>query len=341
MCRLSGLRRRGRAEAGLRATRRRRARSTRRCRRRSTRSCCGRWQRSPPIALPPLTTSCGRWTTPKPSRGRWRHGLVRADGPGRSCGRGSWRGGSCGGRHSGGRGATAAERRRLLDPPPALAHLLACVLTRTDKVAVPPVIEKTEMAAENILHDAGFEVLPQTVENCSDPQTVVDERSPGRDAGRQGLDGDDSRQPGTEGAGPRRVRPSGRQGREGAERQEPLPKQRDAHSDSVAGGRVVRTEPAAGTDVDCHQGDDAGLTRGEDGAGARRRGPRLHGCEVGARGPRVHRQRGQQGRRRARGRGNRAAAGPRHRVGTGQGRDDRRLHRRGGGARSGRHRAAQ
>jgi beta-lactam-binding protein with PASTA domain/tRNA A-37 threonylcarbamoyl transferase component Bud32 len=127
----------------------------------------------------------------------------------------------------------------------------AFALTRPERVTVPAVIEKPRSEAESLLRNRGFEVSVATAEFCAAPNTVTDQNPP---AGTEVDEG--SRVTITVSLGFDVAVPQTR-GMEVAEATRRLQQEdlivdaRERPSKGVRPGRVIGTEPPAGTQVEC------------------------------------------------------------------------------------------
>ena len=161
-----------------------------------------------------------------------------------------------------------ASRRRKLIALAIVAALIAAVavfaLTRSEQVRVPTVIGESRAEATEILEDAGFEVLPSTFESCDEPQTVS-EQDPA--AGSQADEGSTVEISVSLGL---RVAVPDVAGKPLAEATKILQdadlqvEERRTFSDSVAAGRVVRTDPPVGEKVECQTAVTVFASKGRD-----------------------------------------------------------------------------
>jgi eukaryotic-like serine/threonine-protein kinase len=160
------------------------------------------------------------------------------------------------------------KRRRKLIALGIVAALIAAVavyaLTRSEQVRVPTVIGESLEDATQTLEDAGFEVLPSTFESCDEPQTVSEQ-----DPAAGSLADDGSTVEISVSLGLRVAVPDVRGEALGdatriLAREELRTRERRAFSDSVADGRVIRTEPASGEEVECQSTVTVVVSRGQE-----------------------------------------------------------------------------
>jgi beta-lactam-binding protein with PASTA domain/predicted Ser/Thr protein kinase len=147
------------------------------------------------------------------------------------------------------------SRRNRLIALGVVAALIAAVavwaLTRPAQVTVPPVTGKSQAEATQILEDAGFDVRPMTFESCKEPQTVAEQDPRAGSEDDEGSTVDISVSLGLRVTIPDVVgKPMDKATRilQNAELQVD---ERETFSDSVSAGRVVRTEPPTGDQVEC------------------------------------------------------------------------------------------
>ena len=143
-----------------------------------------------------------------------------------------------------------------------IAGLIIFALTRSEQVRVPTVIGETQSEATRILEDAGFEVLPSNFESCDEPQTVVEQDPRAGSEADEGSTVEISISLGLRVAVPN---VSGMPLDKAAERlsdAELQVEERKEFSDSVESGRVVRTSPPAGDQVDCQTAVDVFVSKG-------------------------------------------------------------------------------
>ena len=146
-------------------------------------------------------------------------------------------------------------RRRKLIALGIVAALIAAVvvfaLTRSEQVNVPTVIGETQEDATRILEQAGFDVLPSTFESCDEPQTVAEQDPRAGSTVDEGSTVEISVSLGLRVAVPDvRGKPLADATRIISEA-ELRSDDRRTFSESVAAGRVVRTEPPVGEEVMC------------------------------------------------------------------------------------------
>jgi eukaryotic-like serine/threonine-protein kinase len=160
------------------------------------------------------------------------------------------------------------KRRRKLIALGVIAALIAAVivfaLTRSEQVRVPTVIGESEDDATQILEDAGFDVTDNNFESCEEAGTVTEQDPAAGSSADKGSTVEISVSLGLTVRVPDVVgKPSGEAtqilGRDQLQVQE-----RRVFSDSVANGRVVRTNPGAGQEIDCEGTVTLFVSRGQD-----------------------------------------------------------------------------
>ena len=168
-------------------------------------------------------------------------------------------------------GGTAIRAAVVADPAPEddpgrrklialaiLALLLAAVgafaLTRSEQVRVPSVIGESQSDAEATLEEAGFDVAANNFESCDEPETVSEQNPPAGANADEGSTVEIFVSLGMQVAIPSRG-VVGETERDAVERLRDQNLQvRPSHevfSNDVEPGRVVRTQPAAGSQVEC------------------------------------------------------------------------------------------
>lgn len=145
------------------------------------------------------------------------------------------------------------RRRAIVLAILALAAIAVAVfaLTRSEQVAVPSVIDRSQAEATSILERRGFEVSPRVVENCAEDGTVIEQQPQG------GSDaGDGSTVTITVSIGQEVQVPSVQgqplaSARSAISDEELLVRTRERASTNVAAGRVIRSDPGSGEVADC------------------------------------------------------------------------------------------
>ncbi len=148
-----------------------------------------------------------------------------------------------------------SSRRKKLIALAVVGALIAAVvvfaLTRSKQVTVPTVIGESQEDATRILEDEGFDVLPSNFESCDEPLTVAEQDPPAGEEADEGSTVEISISLGLSVPVPN---VSGRPVADASERLRSAqlqPDDREVFDDRVAEGRVVRTEPPAGEQVEC------------------------------------------------------------------------------------------
>jgi serine/threonine-protein kinase len=134
-----------------------------------------------------------------------------------------------------------------------LAALAAWALTRSEQVRVPTVIGDAQGSARQTLEDAGFDVVATEFESCDDQGTVQEQNPPAGSMADEGSDVEIVVSLGMEVAIPSR----GVTGEPAADATKRLREEnlqvdsRDVFSRGTDAGSVARTDPEAGTKVEC------------------------------------------------------------------------------------------
>lgn len=132
-----------------------------------------------------------------------------------------------------------------------IAAVVAYALTRSEQVRVPTVIGESQEEATLILEEEGFDVLPSTFESCDEPQTVSEQDPAAGSLADEGSTVEISVSLGLRVAIPDvRGRPIA-QATAILQDERLQVRERQTFSDSVEAGRVVRTRPGTGEQVEC------------------------------------------------------------------------------------------
>jgi serine/threonine-protein kinase len=113
------------------------------------------------------------------------------------------------------------------------------------------VIGESQDEATRILEDAGFDVLPSNFESCDAPQTVAEQDPPAGSQADEGSTVEISVSLGLRVAVPEVSGERLADATKRLQRDQLQVEERQTFSSNVAAGRVVRTEPAAGDEVEC------------------------------------------------------------------------------------------
>lgn len=132
-----------------------------------------------------------------------------------------------------------------------IAALIAYALTRSEQVRVPTVIGESQADATEILEDEGFEVLPSTFESCNEQRTVAEQDPAAGSQADEGSTVEISVSLGLSVAVPDVVGKPLAEATEVLQEEQLQVKDRRTFSDRVAQGRVARTNPPAGEQVQC------------------------------------------------------------------------------------------
>jgi serine/threonine-protein kinase len=156
--------------------------------------------------------------------------------------------------HAGqGRGGWLTRRRAIVIAIVilALAAVAIWALTRGEQVRVPAVIDQPVSVARTALDQREFDVAESEIENCAAPGTVIEQDPP---AGTEADEGSEVRLTVSLGSSVEVPAVRGETvgaARELIEEEDLLVKTREQASKDVDPGRVIRSEPGAGTEVDC------------------------------------------------------------------------------------------
>lgn len=132
-----------------------------------------------------------------------------------------------------------------------IAAVVAYALTRSEQVRVPTVIGESQEEATLILEEEGFDVLPSTFESCDEPRTVSEQDPAAGSLADEGSTVEISVSLGLRVAIPDvRGRPIA-QATQILQDERLQVRERQTSSDNVEAGRVVRTRPGTGEQVEC------------------------------------------------------------------------------------------
>ncbi|HEX2129601.1 MAG TPA: PASTA domain-containing protein, partial [Solirubrobacterales bacterium] len=125
-------------------------------------------------------------------------------------------------------------------------------LTRPEQVNVPSVIEQEVGIARSALQDAGFEVSELPISQCAPENTVTEQNPPAGSEVDEGSEVELTVSLGSSSPVPQLRGEALADARKQLEDENLLVQTRQESSASVDAGRVIATEPAAGTEVDCN-----------------------------------------------------------------------------------------
>ena len=125
-------------------------------------------------------------------------------------------------------------------------------LTRPEQVNVPSVIEQQVAIARSALEADGFEVTERPITHCAPANTVVEQDPPAGSQVDEGSEVELTVSLGSSSTIPDLRGESLEDARKALEKEELLVDTRQQASGRVEAGRVIGTEPAAGTEVDCN-----------------------------------------------------------------------------------------
>jgi serine/threonine-protein kinase len=131
------------------------------------------------------------------------------------------------------------------------AAIAVWALTRSEQVRVPAVIDQPVTVARTALDQRGFEVVESEIENCAEPGTVVEQDPP---AGTEADENSEVRLTVSLGSSVKVPAVRGKTvdaARALLDEEDLLAETRAQPSKEVRPGRVITSEPAQGTEVDC------------------------------------------------------------------------------------------